>query len=512
MQRKNILIYSAIGLLALFALVGMAGLASAALPTAGSNAAQSLPANPAAKEPANSDGFDSLPLGLQGVSYSTLASSGLVHPVKVAPSSQPSNWKIPDTPNLNIVWGPDMLTGAGQGEPAAGINQINPLNALISGNFSIDHTLNGGATWTTGTPPNPHNSGDVTNAWLESGAGNALELSINGTPYNYTCGRTTDFGVTWTTDTGCGTSVSNPNAFDDREYIWVDRTPSSPFYGRVYVTTAYFDQGGTGSYNTVSNRWSSDNGATWNPPDPQELALVPGNEFATGVAHNEYPSLGISANGTLGYAWRRGLCCGGAPTVGTHDEVKFARSTDGGVSFPFSNTIVSVPANQSISFNSTSPFNQRWSDTPNIAADPVTNGTFYAVWTQYRTANTAASAAVYLSKTTDNGANWSTPVIPYNNPNANIFQGFGWVKVTPDHTVHVTFLTGTTSNTAAAQFYVQSTDGGATWTAPFQLNTINPTITTFASTTDYEADDVTLSPGAGAILRAGTTKQATMRA
>jgi hypothetical protein len=120
------------------------------------------------------------------------------------------------------------------------------------------------------------------------------------------------------------------------------------------------------------------------------------------------------------------------------------------------------------------------------------------LWTQYRTANSAASAAIYLSKTTDNGANWSTPIIPYNNPNAGIFQGFGWVKVTADHTVHVTFLGGTTSNTTAAQFYVQSTDGGATWSAPLQLSAT--TISTFASTTDYIADDVKLTGGQGAIL------------
>ncbi len=222
---------------------------------------------------------------------------------------------------------------------------------------------------------------------------------------------------------------------------------------------------------------------------------MPNNEFALGLAHNEYPSLGISPNGTLGYIWHRGLCCGDSPSVGTNNKVMFTRSTDGGVTFPFSTTIVTVPLTRRCPFNSTSPFGQRWSDTPNITADPSSNGVFYAVWTAYRTASAPASAAIYLSKTTDNGATWSTPTIPYNNPNANIFQGFGWVKVTADHTVHVTYFGGTTSNTQAGQFYVQSTDGGTTWSAPFQLNAT--TITTFASTTDYIADDVTTSAGQG---------------
>jgi hypothetical protein len=170
----------------------------------------------------------------------------------------------------------------------------------------------------------------------------------------------------------------------------VDHNPSSPFYGRVYVTTALFDAGGSGSFNTVSNRWSSDNGTSWNPPSAVPIALVPNNEFALGLNHNEYPSLGISPNGTLGYLWHRGACCG---QINVPNKVMFTRSADGGVTFPYSTTVVTVPLNQTVSFNSTSPLGVRWSDTPNIAADPATNGTFYAIWTQYRTANTAASAA-----------------------------------------------------------------------------------------------------------------------
>src|SRR5262249_45414540 len=148
------------------------------------------------------------------------------------------------------------------------------------------------------------------------------------------------------------------------------------------------------------------------------------------------------------------------------NKVMFARSTDGGVTFPFSTTIFTVSLARTVPFNSTSPLGTRWSDMPNIAADPTTNGTFYAIWTAYRADNTPGGSAIFLSSTTDNGNTWSTPVIPFNNSNASIFQGWGWVKVTPDHTVHVTYLGGTTSNTSVAQFYVQSTDGGATWTTP----------------------------------------------
>ena len=469
--RRRLLLGGAAVLALVLLAAGLAGSAGAARPD---TAAVAPPA------PKVSDDFDRLPAGLKGLSYSTLVNGGWVHVTGTAPAPGGA-WRAPWAPLLNIVWGTPHLTASGQGEPATGMHPTNFNYALVSGNYSIDNTTDGGNTWAHRNPPNASGYGDVVNGWLQgANGGTALEVALNPSAdgADMTCGQSTDFGVTWSNFPNCSNTLRT-TFFDDREYIWVDRNASSPYYGRVYVTEALFDPAGSGSFNTVTMRWSSDNGTSWNPPSNQPIAIVDGTEFARRVAHNEYPSLGIAPNGTLGYVWHRG-------------------STDGGVTFPYSTTIVTVPLNQTVSFNSTSPFGQRWSDTPNVAADPVTNGVYYAIWTQYRTANSAASAAVYLSKTTDNGVTWSTPVIPYNNPNGNIFQGFGWVKVTSDHTIHVTFLSGTTSNTTCAQLYVQSTDGGTTWSAPFQLNSTN--ITGFVSTTDYEADDVTLGGGPGAIL------------
>ena len=108
------------------------------------------------------------------------------------------------------------------------------------------------------------------------------------------------------------------------------------------------------------------------------------------------------------------------------------------------------------------------------------------------------SAAVYISRGTPDASTWTAPIPVFNNPNANIFQYMPWVQITRDHTVHVTYSGGTTSNTALAHFYVQSTDQGATWSAPFQLSDV------FAPTGfmgDYEGTDlggfVTGSSGSG---------------
>ena len=69
-----------------------------------------------------------------------------------------------------------MLTGAGAGEPAAGIHPTNFLNALVSGNSSIDNTINGGTSWQTRNPPNSAGYGDVVNGWLEDSPAMLLKL------------------------------------------------------------------------------------------------------------------------------------------------------------------------------------------------------------------------------------------------------------------------------------------------------------------------------------------------
>ena len=56
--------------------------------------------------------------------------------------------------------------------------------------------------------------------------------------------------------------VHNGGSGDDRESGWADNNPSSPFFGRMYVSWNDFNVGGGAIFIT----FSTDNGATWHSP------------------------------------------------------------------------------------------------------------------------------------------------------------------------------------------------------------------------------------------------------
>ncbi len=218
------------------------------------------------------------------------------------------------------------------------------------------------------------------------------------------------------------------------------------------------------------------------------------------IALHEFASLAILPNGNIVLVWRRGKCCGSTIIMNIANQEKWALSTDGGQSFSQSGVIgADTPFSQSISWLSYSPPDPspnpfpgfRWSDEPNVTADPV-DGTLYAVWLQYRVGDNNRTAAVYLSRGILNGGflTWSQPTI-VDNSYPNKYQFLPWVRVSRDHTVHVTYgaaLPSGTLNREVGKFYVQSTDGGNSFSAPFWLTETYIQAATFMG--DYDAMDI----------------------
>src|SRR5205809_1596392 len=101
------------------------------------------------------------------------------------------------------------------------------------------------------------------------------------------------------------------NSQDDRESGWADNNPSSPFYGRMYVSWNDYNVGGGALFAT----YSSDNGATWQTPINVFPSFVRNVQITGDLATGDVYIAGMDEGG------------GGFPH---NDTNLFYRSTDGG--------------------------------------------------------------------------------------------------------------------------------------------------------------------------------------
>src|SRR5205823_3801115 len=116
-------------------------------------------------------------------------------------------------------------------------------------------------------------------------------------------------GVTWAT----GACV-HTGSFDDRESGWSDNNPSSPFFGRMYVSWNNFSVGS----GALQVTFSTDNGATWHAP-------ITVSNTSTFIRNTQITG-DLSGNGTIYIA---GMDEGGGGFP--HNNVNHMyRSTDGG--------------------------------------------------------------------------------------------------------------------------------------------------------------------------------------
>ena len=185
---------------------------------------------------------------------------------------------------------------------------------------------------------------------------------------------------------------------DDRNSGWVDNNPSSPFYGRMYVSFNDFNRGG----GALFVRFSTDNGATWTN-ERQITTTFTRDVQITGdpVTHNVI----LAGMNEMG---------GGL----TNRQNKIYRSTDGGATWTNTYSGPTFPGPGSTTCASNSYF-----------ACMFTGPAFWRHmgWGQPAAFNNVVSY-VYDSRNTSNGD-------------------------------------------PADAFYIRSTDGGVTFSAPFKLNT-----------------------------------------
>ncbi len=475
---------------------------------------------------AAADGFDSLPPGSQARSMSSLVKAGLVHPYQKVSNTVERQPPYRDLPLSTINWGSPINISAessgnpGSNEPGVAMHPINPLFALVGGNSStpasqpvrIENSSDGGLTWTRRVAPNQYPAADGVPGWLPNG-NTALFTSlflINEHEAEIRLSQSNDGGASWNSVTGTNINVTGYN--NDRAYLWTDYNLSgrSACPGSVYLTETLLSIDGSQDYDTVGVRRSTDGGNMWSTFH----SLIDPSEYSRNENHNSIATMAIQPDGGIVVVWHRGRCCTDPPVqpVNVPNKIMWARSTDCGDTFTSPGIIYTVPLEQSVPFNSSSPSSPyffRWSDDPNVAADPA-DGTLYAVWTAYRSSTgDPSTAGVYLSRGTPDATVWTPPVL-VNNDFPNKFQYYPWVQISPDHVVHVTYSAvapNGNSNTEMAHFYVQSTDRGQTFSTPFRLNELNSGIYGARGFMgDYEAMNIGgyTSDGQATILAAWT--------
>src|SRR5438094_2281361 len=164
---------------------------------------------------------------------------------------------LPDGAYPNVTQSESMEWGGPNNTWVVNYNDSRATASCYSG---ISYSTDNGATWHASSAlcsGHGTNLGDpivVYNARLGMWFAGDLATGCGGQGIGL---WTSSNGVTWATG-ACAVNLA-ANA-GDRESMWVDNNPSSPYYGRMYISYNDFSTGGGALYVTYS-----DNGTTWTP-------------------------------------------------------------------------------------------------------------------------------------------------------------------------------------------------------------------------------------------------------
>ena len=255
--------------------------------------------------------------------------------------------------------------------------------------------------------------------------------SINGT--EMAVARSGDGGATWTAtffapQTGEG-------QFNDKPMITVDTTAAH--HDRIYVAwdNATGNSSSTKNGNNVVLSFSDDGGRTFSTPAP-----VSGNFVGKtgGIGADPY----VTSNGDVHVAWQDYA----------HLVIADAVSHDGGATFSTPHVIALVNA-----------FDL------GIAAEAVRRALVYPACGSFGTSlycsytnGTDAASSVFVAKSTDGGATWSSKAMPGSGDQFN-----QWLAVDPSNgSVNVAYYdSGTHGATPTRYTLARSTNGGTTYNA-----------------------------------------------
>ena len=348
------------------------------------------------------------------------------------------------------------------------------VQRVIAGYYT---SFDGGTTWTNGhiAPGGFTFNGDpaiafntkfglVDYATIASNGGQAAGFATATIQVN----TSNDGGLTFGNPVivALGTGGTRTTVFQDKPYIAVDNNPSSPYYGRVYVTNTRFLFNSQGQYleSPIQLTISDDGGHKFSTPQIisgtstslcSQPVISPRNNGICNEDQDSVPVVG--ADGTLYVAFVNDEHAQ-SPSI-FRDQYLIVKSTDGGVTFstPVSAVFpifdgstdypINVDGRQTLS---NSQF--RLSSAGNLAIDPSSGPTpsttrLYISFSDNRngllTGNPATVITdndVFVVASSNGGASWTGPVrVPGGNGSTND-QFYPWAAVSNTGIVKVAFM------------------------------------------------------------------------
>ncbi|HEY8861224.1 MAG TPA: sialidase family protein [Candidatus Limnocylindria bacterium] len=262
-----------------------------------------------------------------------------------------------------------------------------------------------------------------------------------------------DYGASWYDPIIA--AQSNGNVFNDKNDIWADRNPNSPFFGRVYATYTEF-RSIPSTAEPVVLVYSTDGGLTWSKQHQVSSAY---NNRARGGRQGSVVRTG--PDGTVYVIFEDS-----DNKLGSQQVVVV--SHDGGKSF---GKKISIAALTDLA--AAIPGSNFRTDSFASAGVDQTNGAVYVSWSDAA----GGSGRITVSRGTNGGTTWSAPMTV--STAAEGYAFFQGLDVAPNGRIDVGYQAliavnpayGTGSATINS-YYVSSTNGGTTWSAPLKVSSV----------------------------------------
>jgi len=269
--------------------------------------------------------------------------------------------------------------------------------------------------------------------------------------------RSDNDGVSWTDPVVA--AGGHGFKFNDKEAIWADNNPVSPFFGRVYISWTQF-RGSVFTFfgEPIVISYSADGGNTWSKPNQLSAAHNNGT-----VGGRQGSTVRTGPDGTVYVFWEDG-----DNKVG--NKMVFASSSDGGVKWSRPADIAPVR-----DLADPIPGSNFRTDSFLSAAVDQRDGAIYASWSDA----TGGAGHIVVTRSADKGISWSAPTTVSAASNGYAF--FQGLDVAPNGRVDVGYqallATSTTTygtgNARIDSYYTSSSNGGSSWSAPVKVSSVS---------------------------------------